>query len=58
MNEGALDQILKLYKQLLPQWGGHIVEAGQMNISRLEDLIASLAALEQETLEQRADVSP
>ena len=54
--EGALDSIFRLYKQLLPQMGGYLTHAGELNRPRLELLLAELAALEQQTLEQRAQV--
>ena len=54
--EGALDAIFRLYKQLLPKMGGYLTHAGELNRPRLELLLAELAALEQQTLEQRAQV--
>ena len=54
--EGALDSIFRLYKQLLPKMGGYLTHAGELNRPRLELLLAELAALEQQTLEQRAQV--
>ncbi len=56
--EGALDSIFRLYKQLLPKMGGYLTHAGELNRPRLELLLAELAALEQQTLEQRAQVRP
>lgn len=56
INEGALDKILALYKQLLPAMGGYLTQAGQLNASRLELLVSKLADDELETLQQRAEV--
>jgi len=56
VNEGALDTIFSIYKQLLPGMGGYLVEAGKLQHGRLEMLTKQLATLEQETLEQRAKV--
>ena len=56
--EGALDKIFSIYKELLPQLGGYLTHAGQLHGGRLEALLQRLALLEQETLEQRAAVSP
>ena len=56
VNEGALDTIFSVYKQLLPEMGGYLVEAGRLQHRRLELLTRHLATLEQETLEQRAKV--
>ena len=36
--------------------GGYLTHAGELNRARLELLLAELAALEQQTLEQRAQV--
>jgi hypothetical protein len=54
--EGALDKIFALYKELVPGLGGYLTAAGQLQAGRLEALLGRLAALEQETLEQRAAV--
>ncbi|BDA46451.1 5'-3' exoribonuclease 1 [Coccomyxa sp. Obi] len=54
INEGALDKIFAIYKQLLPVMGGYLTDAGQLNAGRLEALLQHLALLELETLEQRA----
>lgn len=58
MNEGALNNIFKIYKQLLPKMGGHLVEAGRLIPHRLEVLLAELAVLEEDVLQQRAEVLP
>lgn len=57
MNEGALDTIFSVYKQLLPQMGGYLIQDGRLQHQRLERLLAKLAELELDTLEQRASVS-
>ncbi len=54
--EGALDKIFNLYKELLPRMGGYLTEAGALNRSRLQLLLDRVAALEQQTLEMRAQV--
>ena len=54
VNEGALDTIFSIYKQLLPEMGGYLIHDGRLQHQRLEILLAKLAELEQETLEQRA----
>lgn len=56
VNEGALDTIFSLYKRMLPQMGGYLVHEGRLNPHCLEILLAQLAELELETLEQRASV--
>ncbi len=57
VNEGALDTIFAIYKQLLPEMGGYLIHNGRLQHHRLEILLSKLAELELETLEQRASVS-
>ena len=57
VNEGALDLIFSVYKQLLPEMGGYLIQDGRLQHQRLELLLGKLAELELETLEQRASVS-
>lgn len=57
VNEGALDTIFSIYKQLLPEMGGYLIHYGRLQHQRLEILLGKLAELELETLEQRASVS-
>ena len=45
-----------MYKQLLPQMGGYITYAGELDRNRLEMLLARLGAMELEVLEERAKV--
>ncbi len=53
--EGGLDNLIALYKQLLPQWGGYLTLAGDLNHARLEQLLSRLGALELDVLQQRAE---
>ena len=55
INEGALDKIFAIYKEILPTTG-YLTHAGQLHADRLEALLQRLALLEQDTLEQRAAV--
>ena len=54
--EGALDKLFAIYKELLPSMGGYLTHAGELNRGRLEMVLKQLAALELDTLEQRAQV--
>lgn len=36
INEGALNSIFSIYKELLPAMGGYITHAGELDRSRLE----------------------
>ncbi|KAL3148586.1 hypothetical protein ABBQ38_014017 [Trebouxia sp. C0009 RCD-2024] len=52
--EGALDKLFAIYKELLPSMGGYLNHAGELHRGRLEMILDRLAALELDTLEQRA----
>lgn len=54
--EGALNKLIELYKQLLPQMGGYLTYAGDLNHERLQLLLGVLADAELQTLEERAAV--
>lgn len=54
--EGALDKLFAIYKELLPSMGGYLNHAGELHRGRLEMILDRLAALELDTLEQRAQV--
>lgn len=55
--EGALNQLIDTYKLLLPQLGGYLTNAGELNHERLQMLLGAVADRELETLEERAAVS-
>jgi 5'-3' exonuclease len=55
--EGALNNLIDIYKRLLPRLGGYLTYAGQLNHARLEMLLKELGGLELETLSDRAAVS-
>ena len=55
VNEGALNEIFRIYKKLLPRMDGHLIENGSLVPRRLEMLLAELALLEEEVLQQRAE---
>lgn len=55
--EGALNKLIEMYKQLLPQMGGYLTYAGDLNHERLQLLLGVLADAELQTLEERAAVS-
>lgn len=54
ISEGALNNIFKIYKELLPQLGGFLTFAGELDRTRLEKLLSRIASLEQDTLAERA----
>ena len=53
IGEGGLDTLYELYKKLLPTLGGYIVDAGSMNVQRLECVLVELGKLEAEIFHQR-----
>lgn len=57
MAEGVLDRAMDAYKQLLPLMGGYVVEGGNINSFKLEQLLHKIARMEAELLSQRVKVS-
>lgn len=56
INEGALNHLMTIYKELLPQMCGYLTNAGQLDRNRFEVLLSRMGRLEQEVLEERAKV--
>jgi 5'-3' exoribonuclease 1 len=54
INEGALDTIFKLYKELLPKLGGYMTRDGALDRGRLAVLLGKLGEMEGATLQARA----
>ena len=54
INEGALDTIFKLYKELLPQLGGYMTRDGALDRGRLAVLLGKLGEMEGSILQARA----
>ena len=55
ISEGALDNMLAIYKEELPRMGGYLTNAGVIDFERTEKFFARLGALEQTVLEKRAE---
>ncbi|KAL4438007.1 hypothetical protein ABPG77_004228 [Micractinium sp. CCAP 211/92] len=55
INEGSLDAMFALYKQLLPSLGGYLTHAGELNRGRLETFMRHLAEAEADVLHARAE---
>ena len=55
ISEGALDNMLAIYKEELPRMGGYLTNAGVIDFERTERFFARLGALEQNVLEKRAE---
>lgn len=54
INEGSLDSMFQLYRQLLPSLGGYLTNAGELHRGRLEVFMKALADQEADVLELRA----
>ena len=52
INEGALERIWTIYKQILPTAGGYINEHGTIALSRLQMMLDELAKFEVEMFEE------
>jgi hypothetical protein len=46
IREGAIDELLRIYKRVLPTLGGHLTEHGNVNLSRVDVLLSEVGALE------------
>ncbi|KAI3438723.1 hypothetical protein D9Q98_001143 [Chlorella vulgaris] len=55
INEGSLDSMFELYKELLPEMGGYLTHAGELHRGRLQLFMARLAAAEADVLHARAE---
>ena len=40
IREGALDELLRIYKRVLPTLGGHLTDNGNVNLTRVDVLLA------------------
>lgn len=54
INEGGLNNIFRLYKEMLPGLGGYLTNSGRLHRGRLEELLTRFGGLEAEILTQRA----
>ncbi len=52
INEGALDRIWGIYKEILPAAGGYLNEHGTISMPRLQMLLDQLAKFEVENFEK------
>ncbi len=53
INEGALEYIWKVYKEILPVAGGYINEHGTINLARLQLLLDKLTDYERDTFAEQ-----
>ncbi len=52
--EGALNMLFDTYKELLPQMGGYLNNAGEVDVQRLEVFLRKIASHEETILRERA----
>eukprot|EP00187_Rhodella_violacea_P010069 CAMPEP_0174894908 /NCGR_PEP_ID=MMETSP0167-20121228/9426_1 /TAXON_ID=38298 /ORGANISM="Rhodella maculata, Strain CCMP736" /LENGTH=532 /DNA_ID=CAMNT_0016134109 /DNA_START=135 /DNA_END=1730 /DNA_ORIENTATION=+ len=51
--EGALNLMFRVYKDLLPQWGGYLTKVTRLHPERLEEFIAAISKSERAYFEAR-----
>jgi len=54
INEGALNNLIDTYMDILPSLGGYLVENGDVNMPRLEQILIKLGEVEEDVLTARA----
>lgn len=55
VGEGALDELLASYRRFLPYLGGYLVERGEINFDRLEQVLRDVAEKEPQVLQERKE---
>ncbi len=55
IREGAIDTLLKIWKQELPRMGGYLTNHGQLELSRVQIILQGLAQREDEIFRRRRD---
>ena len=53
INEGAIDTLMRIYREILPGLGGYITESGSINITRVLQLLRRLSGIEDNILRRR-----
>ena len=53
IRDGAIDMLVYAYKQLLPQMGGYLSDAGRVHLARAELLLREVSAYEQEIFDRK-----
>ncbi|EFA77071.1 5'-3' exoribonuclease [Heterostelium album PN500] len=53
INEGAIDRIMKIYKDLLPTFDDYLTEDGEFSIDRVGKIFAKLAMVEEDIMMRR-----
>lgn len=55
IREGAIDMLLKIWKQDLARMGGYLTNHGKVNLGRAQIILEGLAAMEDEVFMKRKD---
>ncbi|TMW66177.1 hypothetical protein Poli38472_003942 [Pythium oligandrum] len=54
IRDGALDFLILIYAKLLPALGGYLTEAGEVNLSRVDVILAEVGAVEDVIFQRRS----
>ncbi|KAJ0401498.1 hypothetical protein ATCC90586_001530 [Pythium insidiosum] len=54
IRDGALDFLILIYAKLLPALGGYLTDAGHVNLSRVDVILAEVGAVEDVVFQRRA----
>lgn len=54
IRDGALDFLILIYAKLLPAMGGYLTDAGEVNLSRVDVILAEVGAVEDIIFQRRA----
>lgn len=57
IREGAIDTLLKIWKQELPRMGGYLAEHGNLNLERAQIILEGLAKREDDIFRRRREAS-
>ena len=55
IREGAIDTLLKIWKNELPRMGGYVTDHGRLSLERLEVILQGLAVREDEIFRRRKE---
>lgn len=58
IREGAIDTLLKIWKNELARMGGYVTDHGRLNFARLEVILDGLAGREDEIFRRRKEGTP
>jgi 5'-3' exoribonuclease 2 len=52
-NQGAIDLMMSVYKQLLPQLGGYLTRGAQVDLAKVEQFIQQIGSYEDVIFQKR-----